>query len=115
MKILQRRWYNLKPDKVLAVLSIAAKAGFIASGEYQTEHAVKSEKAYLVVVAVDASDNTKKMFRNMCEFYNVPMEVYGEKEQLGHSIGKEFRASLAVTDKGLADSVRKKLSNTTTE
>ena len=57
----------------------------------------------------NSSDNTKKMFRNMCTFYEVPMFVYGTKEDLGHSMGKEFRASLAVTDEGFAKSIEKRL------
>lgn len=56
-------------DNVLSMLGIAAKAGRVASGEYQTENMVKSGKSHLVIVAEDASDNTKKTFRNKCEFY----------------------------------------------
>ena len=62
-----------------------------------------------VSVATDASDNTKKKFRNMCEFYEVPMYEFGIKDVLGHSIGKEFRASLAVNDEGLAQAIMKKM------
>lgn len=105
----------MKPDKVLSMLGIAAKAKGIASGEYQTEHAVKSGQAYLVVVAEDASENTKKMFRDMCAFYEVEIVFYGNRESLGHCIGKEFRASLAVVDEGLANAVKKKLAIQTTE
>lgn len=82
----------MKPDKVLSMLGIAAKAGSVASGEFSTEKAVKDGKAYLVIVASDASENTQKMFRNMTDFYQVPMYVYSDKETLGHFIGKEFRA-----------------------
>lgn len=99
----------MKPDKVLSMLSIAAKSGSIASGEFSTEKAVKEGKAYLVIVASDASENTQKMFSNMTEFYEVPMYLYGDKETLGHFIGKEFRASLAVTNEGLARSIEKNL------
>lgn len=60
-------------------------------------------------MAEDASDNTKKKFRNMCEFYEVPMVVFGDKDTLGHAMGKEFRASLAVTDEGFAKGIRKHL------
>ena len=74
-----------------------------------TEKAVKSYSAELVIVAEDASDNTKKMFTNMCDFYEVPMFVYGTKDELGHSMGKEMRASLAVTDSGFAKSLTKLL------
>lgn len=105
----------VKADKVLSLLGIAARANYIASGEFQTEHAVKSGGAYLVIVAEDASENTKKRVRSMCEYYQVPMEIYATREKLGHCIGKEFRASLAVTDKGLAESVEKKLADKTTE
>lgn len=99
----------MKPDKILSLLGIAAKSGSVLSGEFSTEKAVKEGKAYLVIVAEDASDNTKKMFRNMTEFYGVPMALYADKETLGHFIGKEFRASLAVTNEGLARSIEKKI------
>ena len=70
----------MKPDRVLSMLGIAAKAGSVASGEFSTEKAVKEGRAYLVIVAQDASDNTKKMFRNMTDFYQVPMYEYSDKE-----------------------------------
>lgn len=104
----------MKPDKVLSMLGIAAKAGSVASGEFSTEKAVKDGKAYLVIVASDASENTQKMFRNMTDFYQVPMYVYSDKETLGHFIGKEFRASLAVKNEGLARSIEDKLKSTIT-
>lgn len=99
----------MKPDKVLSMLSIAAKSGSVVSGEFSTEKAVKEGKAYLVLVASDASWNTQKMFSDMTEFYGVPMYRYSDKDTLGHSIGKEFRASLAVTNEGLARSIEEKL------
>lgn len=91
------------------MLGIATKAGKIASGEFSVEKAVKSYKAYLVIVAEDASDNTKKMFKNMCTFYEVPIYFYSNKEALGNAIGKLTRASLAVIDEGFAKSLVKKL------
>lgn len=99
-------------DKVLQLLSLSMRAGKISSGEFQTEESVKGGQAFLVVIASDASDNTKKKFTNMCEFYEVPLLIYSKKEDLGHFIGKEFRASLAVTDKGLADKILSEAENT---
>ena len=87
---------------------MAMKAGKVASGEFATEKAVKSGKAALVIVSEAASENTKKKFRNMCDYYEVPIRFFGEKEELGHAIGKEFRASLAVLDVGLAKAIEKK-------
>lgn len=99
----------MKMDNVLRMVGLATKAGKVVSGEFMTESAVKSKEAYLVIIAQDVSDNTRKKFRNMCEYYQVPIVEYSKKEELGHSIGKEFRASLAVTDKGLAQAILKKM------
>lgn len=96
-------------NKILSLLGIANRGRNLVSGEFMTEKTVKSYKAYLVIVAEDASDNTKKMFLNMCDFYKVPYYVFGTKEELGHSIGKEMRASLAVIDEGLANAIKKQL------
>ena len=95
--------------KVLSMLGLAARSRNVASGGFATENAVKSGKAYLVIVSEDASDNTKKKFRNMCEFYEVPFYQFGEMEMLGHSIGKQERTSLAVLNEGFADSIQKYL------
>lgn len=95
--------------KVFSYIGLATKSGKIASGEFSTEKAVKEGKASLVIVADDASNNTKKMFTNMCTYYQVPIYFFGEKTELGHAMGKEFRASLAITDKGLADAIEKQL------
>ena len=99
----------MKLSKALSLVSLAMKAGKIASGEFCTEKEVKTGLAALVIVAEDASDNTKKKFQNMCEFYEVPIYFYGDKDTLGHAMGKEFRASLAVTDAGFAKGIRKHL------
>ena len=96
-------------DRVLSMLGLATRAGNVVSGGFATEEAVKRRKAYLVIIAEDASDNTRNKFNNMCEFHKVPCEYYSYKEMLGHAIGKEERSCLAVTDKGFANSIRKHL------
>ena len=96
-------------NKVLSIIGLATKAGKTASGEFLTEREVKSGKAALVIVAGDASENTKKKFRNMCDYYKVPIYFYEDKDTLGHAMGKQFRASLAVLDEGFAKGIRKHL------
>ena len=100
---------NNKPvkDKVLSMLGLATRSRNVVSGGFATEQAVKSGKAYLVIIAEDASDNTRKKYSNMCEFYEVPSVYYSTKDVLGHSMGKEERTTLAVTDEGFADSIQK--------
>lgn len=95
--------------KVLNLLGLATKAGKIASGEFMTEKSVKEGRASLVIVSEEASENTRKMFLNLCTYYKVPMYLFGTKEELGHAMGKEFRASLAVLDSGFSKALVKQM------
>ncbi len=96
-------------SRLLSLLGLAQKAGYVGSGEFLTEKAVKEKTAALVLVATDASENTKKMFQNLCDYYKVPIYFFGDKEKIGHAIGKEFRASLAVKEAGMAKAIEKQL------
>lgn len=99
------------PNRIYSAIGLATKAGKTESGEFCTEKAVKSGRAFLVIMAEDSSDNTKKKFQNMCTYYEVSCVIYGTKGDLGHAMGKEFRASMAVTDEGFAKMIRKQLSS----
>ncbi len=100
---------SLPFKQILSQLGIAMKAGKLVSGEYLVEKAVKEMKAYLVVIAEDASDNTKKHFSDMCQYRNIPIRFFRTKEEIGKTIGKSYRASIAVTDEGFAKSILKKV------
>lgn len=95
----------MRPNKIFSLLGLAARSRNVVSGEFMTEKAVKEGSAWVVIVGTDASENTRKKFRDMCEFYQVPCYFYGTKDELGHYMGKEMRASLAVTDAGFAKSI----------
>lgn len=91
--------------KVLSLIGLAKRARKVVSGEFSTEKSVKSGRSHLVIVSEEASDNTKKMFTNMCAYYKVPICLFGTKDELGHAMGQEFRASLSVEDAGFAKSM----------
>ena len=96
-------------NKGLSLLGLAFRSGNLVSGEFAAREAVRKKTAALIIVANYASDNTKKMFENQCKHYQVPFYCWGLKEELGHAIGKEFRASIAVTDQGFAEALLKQL------
>lgn len=93
----------------LSMVGIATKAGKTVSGEFATEKSIKEGKAKVVIVAKDASDNTKKLFQNKCDYYCVPVFVTGTKDELGMVTGNQSRASLAVVDSGFAKVIVEKL------
>ena len=91
--------------KLLSLIGLAKRARKVVSGEFSTEKSVKSGKSHMVIVSEEASDNTKKMFTNMCTHYKVSIYLFGTKDELGHAMGQEFRASLSVEDAGFAKSM----------
>lgn len=99
----------MKQNKVLSLLGLAMRGRNLVSGEFQTLEAIKKGSAMLVIIAEDASDNTKKLFTDKCTFYEVPVTQYGTKAELGRAIGKELRSSIGVCDVGLADAIIKQL------
>ena len=97
----------MSQNKALSMIGLATKAGKVASGEFCTEKEVKSARPDRVIVADDQSENTNNKLHNMCDFYQVPIYFYKDKDTLGHAMGKEFRASLVILDEGFAKGIRK--------
>lgn len=96
-------------NKGLSLISLAMKAGKVVSGEFMVESAIKSEEVCLCIVACDASENTKKKFRNMCTYRNIDLIEFGDKTILGHAIGKEIRATIGIVDEGFAKTIKSQL------
>ena len=94
-------------NKVYGLLSIAAKGGRVRSGELAVTEQVQKGRAMLVMIAADASDNTKDRFVSLCRSRGIEAFGYGTKEELGRSIGKAERSVLAVTDEGPAGAIKK--------
>lgn len=102
----------MSEKKALALIGLAEKAGKVASGEFSTEKMLKAKRACLVVLSSDASENTKKKFRDKCGSYGTPILELCDKNGLGHAIGKQDRSCLAVLDAGLAAGIQKELTET---
>lgn len=87
---------------VKSMLGFCMKSGNIVSGEDTCKAELKRNKIYLIIVAVDASENTKKLFVDKTSYRNVPIRFIGSKEELGKSIGKNSRAVVAIKDENFA-------------
>ena len=88
--------------QILQLLGMATRARMIVTGEELVIREVRNGKARLVIVSADASANTIKKITDKCTFFNVEKHVFGNREEIGHAIGKESRVVLAVTDAGFA-------------
>ena len=97
--------------KIQSLLSPCQRAGKIVTGEDTVEINVKKGSAFLVIIAGDASENTKNKFVNKCKYYNVPYFICYTKEELSSCIGKYNRSVYAITEVNFAEKLRMELSD----
>ena len=95
--------------KLLGMLGLAARARKLLMGTELVTQGVRSGKARMVIVACDASENTKKRVFNCCVYYEcecreVPVTASDLASALGHS---GSLTSVAVTDVHMAKGIRK--------
>jgi ribosomal protein L7Ae-like RNA K-turn-binding protein len=89
-------------DRFFSQLGLAMRAGKLVTGDEAALTAVRSREAKLLIIASDASENTKKKYKDKCTTYGVKVIEGGSRDRLGASIGKESRVVLAVVDLGFA-------------
>ena len=94
--------------KYLNLLGLANVAKGIVSGETLIK-SIAANETKLVIIANDASENTKKKLTDKCTFYQIEYVFYGDIDSLSHAIGKHNRVSVAVNDKGFAIKIKSKL------
>ena len=70
---------------------------------------IKAKKVFYVIIASDASDNTKKKFSDKCRFYQVEYVIDGESDLISQAIGKDNRMAIGIKDRGFADSIKSKI------
>ena len=92
--------------KLHGMLGLAAKAGRVQSGEFCAEKSVRAGRARLCIAAADASEQTKKHFRDMCSYRGIPFDDKCiDRDKLGHMIGRGMRVVVTVEDTGFAENL----------
>ena len=87
------------------LIGLAMKAGKMSTGSNSCVTSIRDGKAKLVLLACDASENTKKQIQDKCSFYDVPLFFHLTKTALGRLVGKEERSAIAVTEEGFAQAI----------
>jgi ribosomal protein L7Ae-like RNA K-turn-binding protein len=98
-------------NKIEQFLGLAAKARKIVTGEELVVKAVTGKQVQLVILAADASENTKKKLTDKCRSYDIPFRLYADRFRLGHCIGKEQRVVIGVKDSGFAQALLMHIDN----
>ena len=86
-------------DKALNYLALARKAGLAELGEEPVGGAARSGKAYVIVVAKDASDHTWRRAKAYAAGTTQQcVRLPYSKDEMGFVIGRESLAIAAITD-----------------
>ena len=91
-------------NRIYQSIGIAYRARMIVSGEVLLSK-IRNKAVSLVIVADDASLKTKKMYQDKCNFYQVPMVIYGSKEQLSQAMGKTNNVAIGIENQSFAKKV----------
>ncbi|TCO79901.1 L7Ae/L30e/S12e/Gadd45 family ribosomal protein [Marinisporobacter balticus] len=90
-------------NKIFSFLGLAQRSGNLVTGEDTCIFNIKKNAVKLVIVANDASNNTKKKFQDVTGHKNVKFIIYGEKKQLSHAVGKINRTVYGIKDEAFAN------------
>ncbi len=108
--------YNFTPDeiknnldRILTAFGFALKAGKCSVGGEKCVEDIRADKAKLVIVPNDISDNTKKRIFDSCSYHNTEvLTLPCTKNELSKRFGKTSEVSCAaITDSGFVKIIDK--------
>lgn len=92
----------MNEDKFYSFIGIIKKSGNLVSGYNNCIFEIKKDKCKLVILAEDASENTKSKFTGLCDRNQIPYIIYGSKEKLGTSIGMTPKSVVSVRSENMS-------------
>ncbi len=96
-------------NRLLGTLGLARRAGKTVLGTDLVCKAMRRGELLSVILASDASDNTKKRIRDKTAFYGVRLiEIDACSDELGRSVGKSGSvAAVGITDENFSSALIK--------
>ena len=94
----------MNKQKISRLIGLAMRSRNLVYGESNCLNA-KSEKAKLVFIASDSSENTRKRLEDKSNFRNIKTSSIFDRYELGKIIGKEFSVCVAITDKNFSNGI----------
>ncbi len=97
----------MNEQKFRFALSLAQKAGKLASGDFAVKSSLKKGEAKLLVLAGDAAANSKKDLLYLAGNNGIPVLEALTRDELGQAIGKAKRTAITVLDPGFVKMIEK--------
>lgn len=94
-------------QKVYNLLGLAERARKLTHGMDATLQAIQRRRAHGVVLARDASENSKNKVRNAALAQNVAVVTFGDKVTFGRLLGRQPVGIIGILDAGFADTIHR--------
>lgn len=94
-------------NKILGLLGLSARARNICFGNDSVLEEVKKGNVYILVIACDASDKTKKNWQFYSEKFGCKLVEVSNIDTISKAIGKSNKAVIGVKDENLANAIAK--------
>ena len=88
--------------KICSWFGLARRAGKLAVGYRQVCLMIEQQKVKVLVIAGDAGASIKREILRMAEVFAVPVFIVLDKNKLGHCIGRDSLAVVAMLDEGMS-------------
>lgn len=92
-------------DRLLSFISLARRAGAAKCGANEASACARAGKARLLILAADASPNTKKEAQNMAAHKGIRLVEEYTKEELGKATGRAETSLIAVASANMAENI----------
>ena len=92
-------------SRVLRMVGMAARSAKLTKGRDETREALTRGRAFITIMAGDASDRTKRYFRTICARQGVNLFELFDKNVLGKATSRSELAVLAILDRQLAEKI----------
>jgi ribosomal protein L7Ae-like RNA K-turn-binding protein len=101
----------MNEQKIINLLGLAQRAGKLVSGDFAVQKAVQAGQVKLLLIAADAAEKTRQHYLALAKEQQLSFYLLLTRETLGHCIGKDFRAVVAVLDDGFSRAIGKWLTD----
>jgi len=89
-------------SKFFNFLGLAKRSGNILEGYSKCNEERNRRKLFLFIISPDASEATRKKFKNHCKENNIPYIEDFSKTELGSPLGRKEVMLLGILDAGIA-------------
>ena len=90
-------------------MGFARKSGNLISGSNTCVFSMKKGKVRLLLIAEDASENTKKKMTSEAKAGNVQVRIFGDSGEMSRAVGESGRTVFGITDENFAKVIKEEI------